>query len=357
MTAEPRDSGVLFSGFFARCRLPASAREECDAFAKDRFPGVGIRPVPFQGYCSYTVCAGDAAIVQFRPVQHQLDLATVAAARTTFGSLVPATKSLGPVGGTGLHAYALQRLAGPSLGEFRARDTRAAVVRAQRRRIVQDFASFHATAWKHAKAGADVIPKGTVGSSIRWRLDLMARSVPGRLQRFVTGLVTELPAIEALPWALSHGDFLPSNILVSPDEGAISGLLDWAEAEYLPFGVGMYGLEELLGADNHGVFAYYEEAHTLRRLFWSVLLSEVPKLRNNPKLLKTVKAAQTLGVLLWNAIAFDNGQLNRAVEEGRDSAEIQKLDVFLLDPRSSQGSLIARLKCKLSDFHKTPGRS
>lgn len=357
MTAEPRDSGVSFSGFFARCKLPASAREQCDAFAKDRFPEQDIRPVSFQGYCSYTVCAGDAVIVQFRPAQHQLDLAIVTAARATFGSLVPETKSLGAVGGTGLHAYALQRLEEPSLVAFRVRDSRTEVVKARRRRIVQDFASFHATAWKHAKAGADVTPKGTVGSSIRWRLDLMARSVPRRLQRFTTVLAAELPAIEALPWTLSHGDFLPSNILVSPNEGAISGLLDWAEAEYLPFGVGMYGLEELLGEENNGLFAYYEEAHTLRRLFWSVLLTNVPKLRKDPKLLRTVKAAQKLGILLWNAIAFDDGLLNRAVEEGRDGVEIQRLDMFLLDPRSSKGSLIARLKYKLSHLYKTSGQS
>lgn len=356
MTAAPRDSGVSFSDFFARCNLPASAREECDAFAKDRFPALGIRPVPFQGYCSYTVCAGDAVIVQFRPVQHQLDLAMVTAARGTFGSLVPETKSLGGVGGTGLRAYTLQRLAEPSLVEFRARESRSGVAKAQRRRIVQDFASFHATAWRHAKAGADVVPKGRVGSSIRWRLGLMASSVPGRFQRFVTDLAAELPAIEALPWALSHGDFLPSNILVSPTEGGFSGLLDWAEAEYLPFGVGMYGLEELLGENRHGMFAYYKEAHTLRRLFWSILLAQVPQLSEDPRMLRTVKAAQTLGILLWNAIAFDDGQLNRAVEEGRDSAEIQKLDMFLLDPRSSQASLISRLKYKLSRFYKRPGQ-
>lgn len=355
MTAEPRDSGVSFSDFFARCQLPASAREECDAFARDRFPGLDIRPVPFQGYCSYTVCAGDAVIVQFRPAQHQLDVTLVTAARETFGSLVPATKSLGTVGGNGLRAYALQRLAEPSLNEFRARESRTGVVAAaQRRRMVQDFASFHATAW-HAKAEADVIPKGRVGSSMRWRLELMASSVPRRIRRFVADLAAELPTIEALPWVLSHGDFLPSNILVSPDEGAMSGLLDWAEAEYLPFGVGMYGLEELLGEDSNGAFAYYDEARALRRLFWSVLLTKVPKLREDPKLLRTVKAAQTLGILLWNAIAFDNGQLNRAVEEGRDSAEIHKLDMFLLDPRSSHGSFTARLRDKLSRFSRMPG--
>lgn len=356
MTTERRDSGVSFSDFFARCRLPASAREECDTFARDRFPDLDIRPVPCQGYCSYTVCAGDAVIVQFRPAQHQLDVALVAAARETFGSLVPATKSLGTVGGNGLRAYALQRLAEPSLHAFRAREPRTGGVAAQRRRrIVQDFASFHATAWEHAKAGADVIPKGRVGSSLRWRLELMASSVPRRLRRFVTDVAAALPAIRALPWVLSHGDFLPSNILVSPDEGAMSGLLDWAEAEHLPFGVGMYGLEELLGEDSNGAFAYYDEALALRRLFWSVLLTKVPKLREDPKLLRTVKAAQTLGILLWNAIAFDDGQLNRAVEEGRDSVEIQKLDMFLLDPRSSQGSFTARLRYKLSRFSSMPG--
>ena len=37
------------------------------------------------------------------------------------------------------------------------------------------------------------------------------------------------------------------NILVSPITGRITGIIDWAEAKVLPFGLALYGLENLLG--------------------------------------------------------------------------------------------------------------
>ncbi|KAK6199851.1 hypothetical protein LQW54_009833 [Pestalotiopsis sp. IQ-011] len=136
--------------------------------------------------------------------------------------------------------------------------------------------------------------------------------------------------LEQLPWTLTHGDLIPSNILVDSETSCIVGLLDWAEAEWLPFGVGLYGLEELLGEEVGGVFVYFPEARKLRRLFWRQLLSHVPELRANPQLLSTVKEAQILGVLLWHGIAFDDGRLDRVVEKEIDDAEISRLDAMLL---------------------------
>ncbi|KAI4596983.1 hypothetical protein KJ359_004893 [Pestalotiopsis sp. 9143b] len=157
--------------------------------------------------------------------------------------------------------------------------------------------------------------------------------------------------LEQLPWALTHGDLIPSNILVDSETGSIVGLLDWAEAEWLPFGVGLYGLEELLGEEVDGEFTYFPEARKLRHLFWSQLLSHVPELRANPQLLSTVKEAQILGVLLWHGIAFDDGRLDRVVEKGTDDAEISRLDATLLGRSGLRSAKTYRERLTLS-FHE-----
>ena len=46
-------------------------------------------------------------------------------------------------------------------------------------------------------------------------------------------------------------------------------------------------------------------------------------------MLESVKLARDLGVLLWHGIAFDDGAINRVVQEGRDIEEIHRLDAFL----------------------------
>ncbi|KAI1879736.1 hypothetical protein JX265_002690 [Neoarthrinium moseri] len=165
----------------------------------------------------------------------------------------------------------------------------------------------------------------------------MLSSIPSRFHKIVISLSRRFEYIEDLPWTLSHGDLTPSNVLVCPKTGRIIGLLDWAEAEFLPFGVGIYGLEELLGEDTTEGFTYYPEARKLRALFWSELLSLIPELGENVDLLKTVKAAQIFGILLWHGIAFDDGRLDRVVEEGMDDGEIQRLDAFLFHPRGPLG--------------------
>lgn len=46
---------------------------------------------------------------------------------------------------------------------------------------------------------------------------------------------------------LTHGGLLPANVALDAGSGALRGLVDWAEAEWLPFGVCLYGLEHLCG--------------------------------------------------------------------------------------------------------------
>ena len=329
----PRDSGVSFSAFFDRCKLSPGVKDECDAFVASEFPGEEYWPCAFQGYCSYTVRVGSDVVVQFRPAAYKLDLDVAGTAVQVFGALAPETRYLGQMGETGLHAYSMRRLPGVSLLEMRAENKcYPSILRLRREQVVKDFARLQVSSWRHAIANQDVSAKRTVGSSLRWRLESMAVRLPRRFHGIVRSILVDLPNIENLPWAFSHGDLLPSNVMVYPESGRIAGLLDWAEAEYLPFGVGMYGLEELLGQDKNGRFVPYPEADYLRKLYWGGLLGAIPELSRDSRRVALVKKAQVLGILLWHGIAFDDGRLDRVVEEGRDDAEVERLDAFLIAP-------------------------
>lgn len=333
MPSPSKDSAVSLTSFFARRNLPSGTQDECDAFARAAFPSKTIRSAPFQGYCSYTLIVGDDQIVQFRPQVHGLDVEIVAAAHLIFGDLVPETKLLGSLESVDLQVYHMKKLEGTALSDLRASGS-VGPDWSFRRQMVKDFARLQARSWHRRQPKEEVLDKRKVGSSLRWRLDMMQTRLPSRLRKFASRVNWKLQDIENLPWVMSHGDFLPANVLVCPNTGDIRGLLDWAEAEWLPFGIGIYGLEELLGQDVVGRFVYYPEARQLRILFWHELLLHIPELTGQPGLLDTIRHAQILGILLWHGIAFDDGRLDRVVEQGIDDGEIQRLDATLLDSLS-----------------------
>ncbi|KAI1457653.1 hypothetical protein F4805DRAFT_168713 [Annulohypoxylon moriforme] len=341
MANEPKDSGVSFSQFFDRCQLPSSVKDDCDAFVRSRYLE-SVRPAPFQGYCSYTVFVGEESVVQFRPLAHKLDTGITSAACEIFGHLAPETEYLGELEGTGLYIFSMRRIPGISLADLRA-ETKLSQGRLRREQVVRDFAHLQATTWAHARSNESIQDKKMVGSSLRWRLELMAKKLPPRFRGIAKSVLLDLSKIEALPWVLSHGDFLPSNIMVHPKTGNLTGLVDWTEGEFLPFGVGMYGLQELLGEDRDGHFIYYPEAKYLQKLFWAELFSNIPELSRDARRAGLIRKAQILGIFLWHGIAFDNGKLDRAVEEGKDDGEIERLDAFLLSrtgPRPQKLRLI-----------------
>jgi len=202
------------------------------------------------------------------------------------------------------------------------------------------------------------IPLGRIGSSFRERVVQLGEELPARFRPIVNEVEPALDHIEQLPWVVTHGDLCPQNILVdlvenndsrSGDAGServtvvLRGIVDWAEGEWLPFGVGLYGLETLLtcrhcrGDDDKMVIDYRPDADALRKAFWDELNAMLPWLCNKKKR-QAVEYARLLGILLWHGFAFDDGALNRVVNEGdpRDEEELAKLDLFLLGKSRDQ---------------------
>lgn len=363
--------------FFARCGLASHTRDQCWLLVREIFPGAKVEEASPQGYCSYTLCARDDTIIQFRPPAHKLHMAVAEAACDVYGSLAPRAQLVTVLKATrlplstdhhsGFHGpqpvdegvvvdddhddyldvVSMNRIRGTSLSESRASTTSRSTCfqpRQQLHSIVRHFARFTATGWLHThRALGPEVPctRGLIGSSLRWRLEQMHACLPPRFHPFVSRILDNLDKITSLPWVLTHGDIVPANIMVEPSqdtlgEHVLTGFLDWAEAEYLPFGVGLYGLEELLGETaTDGRFSYYPIETELRTLFWSHLEAELADggFAMDRLSRELVDDAHVLGVLLWHGIAFDGGKLDRVVQQGRDDEEILRLDLFFAEGR------------------------
>ncbi|KAK3357478.1 hypothetical protein B0T25DRAFT_450537 [Lasiosphaeria hispida] len=361
--------------FFARYRLPPETRSLCWEFSRTRYPDATFREAPSQGYCSLTLYLDHESIIQFRPSAHRIDLMITTLAQEVYEGLAPLTRLVGSLdvgdnhSGPSLHVYFMSRIPGVSLADlwYNSPIPSRLPCNGGQELLIKDFALLFARGWDSSlphTASALISMKGKIGISLRWRLERMLSELPGRFHPTVAHVLNTLPQIEALPWVLTHGDLVPSNIMIEsisnetdtngPTPLRLAGLLDWAEAEYLPAGVGFYGLEELFGrttttSSHNGAgrpypppdscFTYFPAADGLRAMFWQELETAVPVLAADTLLRETVENARLLGILLWHGIAFDDGRLNRVVQEGRDDHEIQRLDVMLLKGEHGEPNL------------------
>jgi hypothetical protein len=285
-------------------------------------------------------------IVQFRPQRFALDLDITRAAKETYGSYCPhvelvSSRSPPDIPG-GLQMYALDFLPGVPYSQLQPR-TRILDPSAMTKqsRLVCDFAHFIARAWptspqEQHSSSSRIGPRmtGKVGSLIPPKLAQLALHLPTpSLRHYASSILEQLPVIKQLPIVLNHGDVVPGNLMVSSITFELVGLVDWAEAEWLPFGTCLYGLEYLLGWLEHGTnptFVYYEGAEELREMFWGALGKRVGvEGKEMAKWRGEVNLARDLGVLLWNGFAWDGGAIDRVVNVVDDREVVVCLEVFL----------------------------
>jgi hypothetical protein len=365
------------TNFWNRFGLQEEDRETCLGVVRERYEGYVVEEFGEQGYCSYTLLITpsndvesttttngftdskakgleerDAFIVQLRPTPHALDLDIVRAASITYPTLAPEIQPLYLVLPGELHAYEMERLSGTPLGRLLPRERRLnPETYAKLERLITIFADLIAQGWHsapntlsalstaRADSPIDSTPDmlsqcpGKVGSTITHRLEKLAISLPDAQHRERAEATLRMwERMTDYPAVLNHGDLIPSNVLVDEVTWEITGLVDWAEAEYLPFGNCLYGLEHMLGyltspsPHTTPMFVYFDCATQLRELFWKRLLEVVPELRTKEK---DMKAMRDLGVLLWHGIAWDDGAINRVVDEVNDVEELAKLRAFL----------------------------
>ncbi|TKA67342.1 hypothetical protein B0A49_08756 [Cryomyces minteri] len=351
--------------FFIRNNLTAIDRTSCINFACDLFPNARVTPLEFQGYCSYgllvtsDLAPGDHksstadAIVQFRPHCYALDVQIAKAAKIAYGSYAPTVIDLGHIllercrsrERTSLLVYQMDRIPGLPYRHLQVRSRKLDVVAFEKQeRLVRDFSNFLALGWKEGSAAqaSDISRSctGKVGSCIAAKLSKLSMELPSlSLRHRARRAMLDLHKLKYLPVVLSHGDVVPSNIMVDEATGRLRGLVDWAEAEYLPFGFCLYGLDHLLGytstpprSDEEGTrttWTYYDHADALRTAFWDELEKNIPTITLDDRVREAVELARDVGVLLWHGFAWDDGAIDRVINEKEDAVEMECLDVFL----------------------------
>ena len=331
--------------------LRAEQAQQCFEAIKASHPEAEVIPVPSQGYCSHTFLVNQPAglgnashtrhILQFRPNKFALDLAITNAAKQVYGPYAPTTVDVTHLfdskwigSSPNLRVYQMEMIGGVSYDSVAPRHVIINDEEFRRQSVlVQGFAAFMARAWwtDQTKTTAST---GLVGAKLPQKLeDLAARLPSAHLCDAVKHAFDSVDLLDTLPPILSHGDIVPSNIMVDSITFELVGLVDWAEAECLPFGICLHGLEYLLGFitiadDEQQSYQYYDRAGELRSRFWWQLRLSIPALETE-RLRKALLLAKKIGTLLWHGFAWDDGAIDRVVNEKDDAAEMVYLEAFL----------------------------
>jgi len=199
-------------------------------------------------------------------------------------------------------------------------------------------------------------------ATISRKLALLTSTLPPRFTAIASRAQKELDKIfhDGYPQVLTHGDLSPMNILVSPTTGRVTGIIDWAEAGVLPFGLALYGLENLLGYMGPGEWNYFNIRDKLELRFWTQFWNYITDVPTPPEesTWHTVTIARKVGVLLQYGFKWENGTVETAVTE-KDTGSLAYLDAFLLDGegRSANKGIINLISEAPNWMFQTSGRS
>jgi hypothetical protein len=101
-------------------------------------------------------------------------------------------------------------------------------------------------------------------------LDKLSQGLPKRFHPKLNEIRQGLPLLfrPGYPIVLNHDDLLDMNIHVDEGTGRITGIVDWADAIFGPFGTSLGGLETLLGVQTLTHWYFHPSHKSLRTQFW-----------------------------------------------------------------------------------------
>ncbi|KAF2219805.1 hypothetical protein BDZ85DRAFT_268354 [Elsinoe ampelina] len=273
---------------------PEMTIEVCIARAES-ITGQKVSALHWQGYHSCTLQSeGGQTVVQFRSEASPLDQEVMDLARNIHGRLVPkTTRIISPQSET-FTVWEMEKLRGVGFLAIVSSDQIDKMVK----NTVQDMADFFADAWEHPHNIA-CEKKAAFAKRTSAILGRLAANLPASLQDHAKETASKLSEIiEVLPWVLTHGDLSSMNILVDSDSAHLEGVVDWAEAEILPFGIGLWGFEDILGYADAGGWHWIndDQGHESRCSFIRSLLHRIGPV--DDKTLAAIETARTLGLLL-----------------------------------------------------------
>ncbi|KAK0617923.1 hypothetical protein B0T17DRAFT_618573 [Bombardia bombarda] len=306
MSQANYDLDRSITAFFSSSRTSAT-REQCDGFARREFGGV-VCPVPLQGMASYTVTAGPNKVVQFREQSNSLD------------EKMPEAKA------TALATYSMDNLPGNNYVYIRS-----SLVESLPRQMatVNSLARFFAQSWLSGRP-TDLAQVSTTIDECAAVFRYLSDNLPSRFESSVAKVQGILPMLRSgeHPVVLTHGDLNEMNILVDPASGRITGVVDWAEASFQPFGFALYALDNALGSMGPDGWEYFDNADRLRDEFWSTFGTLVGGLSESR--MEFIRLARAAGLLIRYGTPYDRGRFGGLVGV-RDPSDVslRYLDVLL----------------------------
>jgi Phosphotransferase enzyme family len=184
---------------------------------------------------------------------------------------------------------------------------------------------FFAESWKHTQnKPLDIVE--AILHNYQQKLDLLSRALPLRFRESLRKVSAQLPLLftSTYPLVLSHDDLCEMNILVDPNTGHITGIIDWADASILPFGICLWGFENVLGYMDSQGWHYYENHQTLEDLFWKTFEEAVGGVSKAEK--RAIRVARVAGFFFRYGFSWEDGVREIPVKEP-DSA-LRYLDAF-----------------------------
>lgn len=184
---------------------------------------------------------------------------------------------------------------------------------------------FFAASWTHKQSKPSHVIE-TIHQEYREKLDLLSRVLPSRFKECIDRVTAGLSLLFAstYPLVLTHDDLCEMNIFVDPDTGHLTGIIDWADAKILPFGISLWGLENILGYMDSRGWHYYSNHHELQDLFWQTFQEGAGGLSEADR--QAIWVARMAGSFLRYGFVWEDGVREKPVEDP-DSA-LRYLDVF-----------------------------
>ncbi|KAK1763678.1 hypothetical protein QBC33DRAFT_213367 [Phialemonium atrogriseum] len=247
-------------------------RQQWDELAVS-LAGERVNPVPIQGTFSYTVTAGthESKLFQFRVQDSSLDMDLMSLAKAVRPPLVADCKYHGTLDNQDPSTYTRWTTSPGLLTLWRAISPMYSrqTLYCGSATLSKTLQSFFGQSWNTSRP-LNPDDAAALLTECHSKFDLLARSLPSRFASNLGRVCQELPSLlsGALRFVLSHGDLREMNILIDPETGRITGIVDWAEASILPFGFPLWGLENILGYMGPKGWQYYDNPHELEDLFW-----------------------------------------------------------------------------------------
>lgn len=151
-----------------------------------------------------------------------------------------------------------------------------------------------------------LVNMSTISTECYARFKYLADALPERFLPAVAEAQAALPSLldGGYPVVLIHADLNEMNILINPNNGEITGIVDWSSASIQPFGFSLYALENALGDMRADGWTWHDDADELRVAFWKVFRERTGL--SEPQL-KLPQLAGKAGILIRYGIAYDVG--------------------------------------------------